>query len=87
MYADQIDRALKVREHRNNVREFHYCVKEMFELHSSAQALKELQARPDLDTICAWDYQRMKKHAMGSGGLSYADYNPAAQGITVPKME
>ena len=86
MYADQIDRALKVREHRNNVREFHHCVKEIFELHSSQQALKDLQARPDLDTICAWDYQRMKKHAL-AGGLSYADYNPAARGITVPKME
>ena len=60
MYEDQIHRALGVFEHRNNVREHYYCVKEMFDLYKTPEQLKGLAARPDLDTICAWDYNRMK---------------------------
>ena len=35
MYEDQINRALGVYEHKNNVREHFYCVKEMFDLYKT----------------------------------------------------
>ena len=69
------------------MREHYHCVKEIFELYNTSELLKNLAKRPDLDTICAWDYNRMKKYALQSNGLSYRDYNPAAQGISVPKLD
>lgn len=87
MYEDQIERALGVMEHKNNVREHFYCLKSMFELHKTQAQLKELAKRPDADTICAFDYVRMKTHAINGEGLRYQDYHPEFKGITVPKLE
>lgn len=87
MYEDQIHRALGVFEHKNNVREHYYCVKEMFDMYNNAAALEKLAARPDIETICAWDYNRMKTFALNGHGLQHKDYHPEAQGITVPKFE
>ena len=84
MYEDQIHRALGVFEHKNNVREHYYCVKELFSIYNTPEQLEKLASRPDLDTICAWDYNRMKKFALQGHGLDYKDYHPEAQGITVP---
>lgn len=59
----------------------------MFGIYSTAEQLEQLKARPDLDTICAWDYQRMKKYALQGEGLNASDYHPELRGIdTVPKM-
>lgn len=69
------------------MRDHFYCVKEMFELYKSKEALQELAARPDLDTICAFDYNRMKQTALHGNGLQYVDSHPEAQGIKVPKLE
>ena len=85
MFEDQINRALKVKEHQNNVREHFYCVKEIFEIYKTKEQLQTLQARADVDTICAWDYNRMKSFALGSG-LDYADFVPAAQGVNTPQL-
>ncbi len=41
----QIYRALGVFEHKNNVREHFYCVKEMFELYNTKELLDKLAAR------------------------------------------
>ena len=87
MYEDQINRALGVFEHRNNVREHFYCVKQIFDLYPSKEQLETLDARPDIDTVCAFDYVRMKKFALEGAGLQYQDYHPEIRGITVPKME
>ena len=87
MYEDQIHRALQVKEHRNNVRDHFYCVKEMFDLYNTKELLQKVAARPDIDTICAHDYLKMKKFALNEHGLHYKDHNPAAQGITVPKLK
>ena len=46
-----------------------------------------MQARPDLDTVCAFDYVKMKNYALNGEGLSYADFHPEAKGITIPKLE
>ena len=70
MFEDQINRALGIFEHRNNVRDHFYCVKEIFSTYNSVEKLEELRARPDLDTICAFDYNRMKKYALQGEGLS-----------------
>ena len=86
MYEDQIHRALGVREHQNNVRDHFYCVKEIFELYKTKEQLEALKKRDDLDTICAWDYNKMKQFALKGHGLEYKDWNPAAQGISVPKL-
>ena len=87
MYEDQINRALGIFEHKNNVREHYYCVKEMFETWNSVDQLEQLKAREDVETICAWDYQRMKKYALQGEGLHVSDYKPELRGIeTVPKM-
>ena len=86
-YADQINRALGIFEHRNNVREHYHCVKEMFELYKTPEQLEQLSKREDLDTICAFDYVRMKQNALSGNGLKMADWHPALHGISeVPKM-
>ena len=74
-------------EHKNNVREHFFCVKQIFNLYKTQEQLKGLQARPDLDTVCAFDYIKMKSYAMDGEGLKYEDYHPEAKGITVPKLE
>ena len=86
MFEDQINRALRVFEHKNNVRDHFYCVKEMFAMYPTAESLQTLAARPDLDTICAWDYNKMKQFALVGHGLHYKDYHPEAQGIVVPTL-
>ena len=93
MYEDQIHRALGVFEHKNNVREHFYCVKEIFDLYNTKEKLEKLAARPDLDTVCAFDYHRMKTFALGTSssqgkfaGLRYEDFHPEAQGVKVPTL-
>ena len=86
-YEDQIKRALGVFEHQNNVREHYYCVKEIFDLYKTPEQLEQLQKRPDLDTICAWDYQRMKTYALSGEGLKMNDWHPELRGIKeIPKL-
>ena len=89
----QINKALNVRVHENNVREHFYCVKEIFDLYNTKEKLEKLAARPDLDTVCAFDYYRMKTYALGTSstqgkyaGLRYEDFHPEAQGIKVPTL-
>ena len=86
MFEDQIHRALRVYEHKNNVRDHYYCVKEVFDLYKTKEQLEGVAARPDLDTICAFDYNKMKQFALNGHGLNYIDYHPEAQGITVPRL-
>ena len=86
-YEDQIHRALGVFEHKNNVRDHFYCVKQIFDLHTSKAQLEALQKRPDLDTICAFDYVKMKNYALNGDGLKYVDYHPECRGINVPTLE
>ena len=89
----QINKALNVHVHENNVREHFYCVKEIFELYNTKEKLEKLAARPDLDTVCAFDYHRMKTFALGTSasqgkyaGLRYEDFHPEAQGVKVPTL-
>ena len=89
----QINKALSVRVHENNVREHFYCVKEIFDLYNTKEKLEKLAARPDLDTVCAFDYYRMKTFALGTSsnqgkyaGLRYEDFHPEAQGVKVPTL-
>ena len=86
LYEDQINRALGVFEHKNNVRDHYYCVKEIFDIYNDADKLEKLTTRPDLDTVCAFDYVRMKKFALQGHGLQYKDYHPEVQGISVPTL-
>ena len=86
-FEDQIKRALGVFDHQNNVREHYYCVKEVFDLYNSQEQLEKLAARPDLDTICAYDYNRMKQYALKGEGLHMNDWHPALRGIKeIPKL-
>lgn len=39
MYEDQIEEALGVYEHKNNVRKHFYCVKQMFDLYKTKEQL------------------------------------------------
>ena len=56
-------------------------------MYTSVEQLEQLKARPDLDTICAWDYQRMKNFALQGDGLNARDYKPELRGIAdMPKM-
>ena len=86
-FEDQINRALGIFEHKNNVREHFYCVKQMFDLYNSEEQLQKLAERPDLDTICAFDYVRMKKYALQGEGLKMNDWHPELRGVDqIPKM-
>ena len=71
IYEDQIERALGVMEHKNNVREHYFCVKQMFDLYNTKEHLTRLQERPDLDTVCAFDLFKMKNYALNGEGLKY----------------
>ena len=56
-------------------------------LAQTQEQLEKLAARPDLDTICAYDYQRMKNYALSGEGLKMNDWHPALRGIKeIPKM-
>lgn len=81
----QIYKALDVYKHKNNVREHFYCVKQIFELYNTKELLEKLAARPDVDTICAFDYHKMKTHALEGEGLKYEDYHPELKGIKIPE--
>ena len=48
--------------------------------------MEQIAQRPDLDTICAYDYVRMKKYALEGDGLKYEDSNPEAKGIKIPDI-
>ena len=86
-YEDQIKRALGVFEHQNNVRDHFYCVKEVFDLYKTPEQLQKLADRADLDTICAWDYNRMKTYALQGEGLQMPDWHPELRGVKeLPKM-
>ena len=82
-----------MRQHENNVREHFYCVREIFSLYNTKEKLEKLAARPDIDTVCAFDYHKMKTFALGSAGkegkfagLRYEDFVPEAQGVKVPTL-
>ena len=86
-FDDQINRALGVFEHRNNVREHYHCIREIFNLYKTPEEMKKLSERPDLDTICAYDYARMKNYAMNGEGLHMNDWHPELRGVTeIPKL-
>ena len=56
-------------------------------MYKTQEQLEKLAARPDLDTICAYDYQRMKNYALSGEGLNVNDWHPELRGIKeVPKM-
>ncbi len=59
----------------------------MFSIYNTTEQLKKLAARQDIDTVCAFDYHKMKTFALQGHGLHYKDYHPEVQGITVPKLE
>ena len=89
----QINKALGVHVHENNVREHFYCVKEIFEMYNTKEKLEKLAARADIDTVCAFDYYRMKSFALGSStsqgkfaGLKFEDFHPEAQGVKIPTL-
>ena len=42
MYEDQIERALVVFEHKNNVRDHFFCVKGIFDLYKTKEQLQNL---------------------------------------------
>ena len=63
------------------MRDHYYCVKEIFTLYNSVEALEKLKARPDIDTVCAYDLQKMKKYALEGEGLKIQDYKPELKGI------
>jgi len=75
-----------VHQHENNVREHFYCVKEIFDLYNTREKLEKLAARPDLDTICAFDYHKMKTLALSSNGLRYDDFHPEVNGTKIPQL-
>ena len=89
----QIKKAIGVNNHENNVREHFYCVREIFALYNTKEKLEALAARPDVDTVCAFDYHKMKTFALGTSttqgkfaGLRYEDFHPEAQGKVVPTL-
>jgi hypothetical protein len=61
-------------------------VKEIFELYNTKELLEKLAARPDIDTICAFDYHKMKDYALNGNGLKYEDYHPELRGIKIPEL-
>lgn len=71
-----MERALQIREHKNNVIDHYECIKKMFNLYTSKERLEEIASLPDVGTICAFEYHKMKDYALNKGGLDYKDYHP-----------
>ena len=71
-----MERALKIYEHKNNVIDHFECVRNIFSLYTSRERLAELRDLPDVDKICAFEFHRMKDHALNKGGLSMPEYHP-----------
>ena len=69
------------------MREHFHCVKGIFDLYRTREQLAELASRPDIETVCAFDYVKMKNHALNGTGLQYSDFHPEIRGIKVPKLE
>ena len=74
LFEDQIRRVLGVFEHKNNVCDHFYCVKEIISMYNTKEDLEKLAAKPDLDTICAYDYNRMRNFALQGNGLHLIDW-------------
>lgn len=80
-------RAMGVHEHKNNVREHFYCLKEIFDLHKSKEQLASLLERKDVDITCSFEKYRMKDHALNQGGLSYKEFYPEHfRGVKIPDL-
>ncbi len=57
----------------------------MFDLYNTKEKLEKLAARSDIETVCAFDYFKMKKNAL-ENGLRYEDFHPEAKGIKIPQL-
>lgn len=83
----QIRKALGLDTHKNNVRDYFYCVKEILTLYNTRENLEKLVAREDADTICAFDHYKMKDYALNGQGLQYKEFHKEElEGIKVPKL-
>jgi len=79
-----MERALGIREHKNNVIDHYDCVKKLFSMYTSVERLDEVKALPDVNTICAYEYNKMKQFAL-AGGLDYKEFHPEHyKGIKLP---
>jgi hypothetical protein len=79
-----MERALKIREHKNNVIDHYDCVKRVFSLYTSVERLTEIKELPDVNTLCAYEYHKMKKNAL-SGGLDFKEFHPEHyKGLKLP---
>lgn len=58
----------------------------MFDLYNTKEKLEKLAARPDIDTICAFDYHKLKSDALAPRGLSFDDFHPEVKGIKIPQL-
>ena len=57
-------------------------------MYNTADKLQGLLERPDVNTICAYDYLKMKDYALKGEGLHINDYKPELRGVThIPKMD
>jgi len=57
----------------------------MFSLYTSRERLTEVASLPDVSTICAFEYHRMKDYALSKGGLDYKEYHPEHyKGLKLP---
>ena len=57
-------------------------------MYNTADKLQGLLERPDVNTICAYDYLKMKDYALLGEGLHINDYKPELRGVThIPKMD
>jgi len=80
-----MERALQIREHKNNVIDHYECLKKVFSLYTSKERLEEIKSLPDVSTVCAYEYLRMKKNALEEGGLDYKEFHPEHyKGIKLP---
>jgi len=80
-----MERALKIREHKNNVIDHYDCVKKIFSLYTSVERLEEIKDLPDVNTLCANEFWRMKDLALNKGGLDYKEFHPEHyRGINLP---
>ena len=71
-----MERALGIRNHKNNVIAHFECVKRMFSLYTSEERLNELKNLEDVGTLCAHEHYKMKKSALEGTSLNYEEFHP-----------
>ena len=79
------ERAKNVNPFKHRLIDHYKCIHNILTLYDDKQKLDKLSLRPDIQTICAYEYYKLKKGVMEEGILEYKTmHNHYFQNIYIP---